>query len=97
MPQITFKKAVYIFIIILLVFAFYYFFIKQTGNKESLDPLSCQFDDDCTYYSPLNNCYRAEPINKEYKSSVLQIIESENTLCGNIKSSCINYQCAIKR
>ncbi len=95
--KIIIKIIIYSLIITLLIFGIYYFFIENETDNESLDPLACQFDDDCTYYSPLNNCYRAEPINIKYKTNILKITESENTLCGQIKTACINYQCAIKR
>jgi hypothetical protein len=90
-------KIAYFFVAFLFIGGIYYFFIKDNSDNEALDPLACTHDDDCTYYSPLNNCYRAEPINKEYKSNVLSIVDSEDALCGKIKTACVNYQCAIKK
>lgn len=76
-----------------MIGAIYYFFLRDT-ETESLDPLSCKYDDDCTYYSILN-CTNSKPINKKYKTNVLNIVESEDSLCGQIKTACINYQCEI--
>ncbi len=95
-PKTTSIKIVYFFTIILLVGGIYYFFIKDNSNDKTLDPLACKYDDDCTYYSLLN-CYNSKPINKKYKSNVLKIVESEDTLCGEIKTACMNYQCVIKK
>ena len=89
------KIMAYLFIAFLFIGGVYYFFIKDNSEEMSLDPLYCAHDSDCTYYSPLSNCYNAKPINKDSKKNIILTVESEDTLCGQIKTACINYQCEI--
>ncbi len=90
----TLLKVTLSLFLILVVLGFYYFFVAKKSGSELVDPLYCTESKECTTYSLLS-CYSAKPINKDYKTKVLNIIESEDSLCGEIKTSCVNNTCLI--
>ncbi len=90
----TIFKIIIILLIIFIALSAYYFFTQKKSKNDLTDPLWCSQDEDCTYYNVIN-CTNAKPINKDYKSKVLQLIEPKDQLCGEIKTACKNSQCII--
>lgn len=90
----TLLKITLSLFLILVILGFYYFFVTKNNDENLVDPLYCTKSEECTTYSVLS-CYNAKPINKDYKTKVLNIIESEDSLCGEIKTTCRNNECVI--
>ena len=83
-----------VLLIILLGLGAYYLYSQKGSEDEVTDPLYCERDVDCGHYYLLN-CIHTKPINKEYKKRVLHIGSQEDSLCGDIKTSCENNECTI--
>ena len=90
----TLLKITLSLFLILVILGFYYFFVTKNNDENLVDPLYCTENKECTTYSLLN-CSNAKPINQKYKTEVLNIIESKDSLCGEIKTACINNACII--
>jgi len=90
----TLLRIVIVLLIILILLSIYSIFFGHKTRYDENNPTFCQYDDDCTTYS-VPSCINAKPINKEYKNRVLELIEPNDSLCGEIKTACKNQECVI--